>query len=162
MILCPFCGSTTRVYDVRQENRKRRCEKNAEHTFNTVEVVAGSRAANSRGTKSAPLGPVQQEIVTRLDGALLSAVDLMAVMETNSKSRIGDALRGLRQRKLVRIAGYQMVGRTVGRWSPLYTLGSAPDAPEPRRDSAAITRRYRANKAAKKLGPWSGLLLEKP
>lgn len=151
---CPDCGGKLRVLETRDHVRRRRCDLGHEHV--THEVFVGQQGDARQAQRLAPLGPTQRRVVQALDGRALTVHGLMAALQDASRSRVMDAIRGLRSRKMVYVAGYApREGARAGRRAPIYALGDHADAREPSVPRVERDRKYRQRKTA---GMWSGLL----
>lgn len=133
--------------------RRRRCVNG--HTFVTHEVFVGQRGDARHALSKVHLGKTQEQVVDALDGRALTRNGLMAALPGLSSSGVLDAIRGLRHRGLVYIAGYAPREKEGGRHPPIYALGNQADAREPSVSSVERDRKYRQRK---RTGIWAGLL----
>lgn len=152
---CPDCDSKLLIIDTRDTVRRRRCANG--HTHVTHEVLAGLQGDRRGALPTAPLGPMQLRVLNALEGRTMNVHMLMAELDGATRSRVMDAIRGLRHRRMVYIAGYSPKPTSGGRAAPLYAPGDAPDAHEPSVPKAELQRRYRERKRLAK-SPWVGLI----
>jgi hypothetical protein len=156
-VRCPTCDQLLRVLETRDTVRRRVCPDG--HQFTTHEVFVGESTVSRGARPQTPLGPTQLLVRNTLDGRALTIHGLMAALPETSRTQIMDAVRGLRTRRLVYIAGYaprEKVGG--GRRPPIYVVGDLPDAREPSVPKKDRDAQYRKRKSS---GLWADLVRKK-